>query len=90
MIFLNENIEKERALCSIKETLSGCDDYNFKVVPVTVGLAALHVGKTHSRACHGARSAPDTLHLCRCHSPRHVAGGILHKAGIREIPQRQA
>ena len=37
MIFLNENIEKERALCSIKETLSGCDDYNFKVVPVTVG-----------------------------------------------------
>ena len=37
MIFLNENIEKERALCSIKETLLGCDDYNFKVVPVTVG-----------------------------------------------------
>lgn len=37
MIFLNENIEKERALCSIKETLSGCDDYNFKVVPATVG-----------------------------------------------------
>lgn len=37
MIFLNENIEKERAPFSIEETLSVCDDYRFTVIPVVVG-----------------------------------------------------